>query len=75
MSVTPHYNLLGYDITLFFIAGFAKFGNNLESNLDKIGVETLQTRFKFEKITPAGGYMNKNIFLVKHKGNEKIKLK
>ena len=75
VRVTPHYNLLGYDITLYFVAGLAKFGNELENNLDKMGVETLQTRFKFEKISPAGGYMNKNIFLVRHRGDEKTKLK
>jgi len=75
LRVTPHYNLLGYDIVLYFVAGLNKYGNDFENSLSKIGVETLQTRYKFEKISPAGGYMNKNIFLVKHKGEEKTKLK
>ncbi|MDR0829865.1 MAG: ABC transporter substrate-binding protein [Prevotellaceae bacterium] len=75
VRVTPHYNLLGYDIALYFIAGLSKYGKDFENSMSKIGVETLQTRFKFEKLSPASGYMNKNVFLIKYKGSDKTKLK
>jgi ABC-type branched-subunit amino acid transport system substrate-binding protein len=75
VRVTPHYNLLGYDIALYFIAGLSKYGKDFENSMSKIGVETLQTRFKFEKISPTSGYMNKNVFLIKYKGSDKTKLK
>lgn len=69
----PYYNLLGYDITFYFLTGIKKFGQNFEKNLNKVNTKPLQGGFKFEKIND-GGYMNKNQFLIKYKGDTKTKL-
>ena len=69
----PYYNLLGYDITFYFLTGIKKFGQNFEKNLNKANTKPLQGEFKFEKIN-GGGYMNKNQFLIKYRGDSKKKL-
>lgn len=62
----PHYNMLGYDMTFFFLKGLVQYNEGFEYNIGKVEAHTLQTKFNFEKINPVGGYMNKSIFILKY---------
>ncbi len=73
MSI-PYYNLLGYDITFYFLHGISKYGDKLDKNFNKINITTLQTGFNFEQVNDNGGYMNKNLFLIKYSNNTKKKV-
>jgi LysM repeat protein len=70
----PHFNLLGYDMTFFFLKGINKFGASFEQNLNQVPVNTLQIKFDFEKVNENGGYMNKNIFLIKYENGKNYKI-
>jgi LysM repeat protein len=69
----PHYNLLGYDITFYFINGIRKYGKTLDANTDN-NTKTLQTKFRFEKVNDNGGYMNESLFLIKYKNDSEQKI-
>ncbi|MBP5259737.1 MAG: LysM peptidoglycan-binding domain-containing protein [Paludibacteraceae bacterium] len=60
---TPNYALFGYDITLFFGEMIATHGKDFRFFLPDETVHLLQMSFRFERIQPEGGYINRGVML------------
>lgn len=72
-NTQPMYGALGYDIMFYFGQAVAAFGKNFEvgmQNLDSNIVPTLQSNFKFKKISAEGGYYNSDITISRNNGLE-----
>lgn len=48
----------GHDIALYFLTALNKYGSDFKNNLEHIKVKTLQTDYKFEKLTENSGFEN-----------------
>lgn len=59
-------SFLGYDTGLYFLFLIQKHGKNFLQCINQNNVQTLSTKFYFEKISKKGGYENKGIFIVRH---------
>ena len=71
----PKYGMLGFDTGFFFLKGLSLYGDNLESNLDKMALTPIQTGFKMQRVNNWGGFINKKVFFVHFTKNyELIKL-
>ena len=61
----PRYDLLGYDLSSYFISIFHKYGNKFT---DKIGsfnyTDGLQSKPLFERISNGSGFVNQRIYLI-----------
>jgi len=69
-SNTPRYDILGYDLTNYFVALMYNYGNNFSSKKNKLPVSSgIQSQLKFERVTDKTGYVNKQLyyFLQKNK--------
>lgn len=69
-SNTPRYDILGYDLTNYFVALMYNHGNNFSSKKNKLPVSSgIQSQLKFERVTDKTGYVNKQLyyFLQKNK--------
>jgi len=56
--------LVGYDTGMFFINAIQQFGDNFEERFSEINHKSLQTGFNFDRVNDAGGYLNKNIYII-----------
>ena len=65
----PKYGMLGFDIGYFFMKGLSTYGTGLESNLEKMRLEPIQTGFNFERVNTWGGFINKKVFFVHFNNN------
>lgn len=71
----PKYGMLGFDTGYFFLKGLAKYGSDLENNLQKMNPVPIQTGFKFQRVNNWGGFINRKVFFVRFTKNfELIKL-
>ena len=63
----PRMALLGYDETMFFVRGIARYGKSFVGN-DKqdVGFKPLQSRLEFKRLGK-GGYQNSNFQLIRFK--------
>lgn len=69
-SNAPRYDILGYDLTNYFVALMYNYGNNFSSKRNKLPVSSgIQSQLKFERVTDKTGYVNKQLyyFLQKNK--------
>ncbi len=63
-STSPRFDLLGFDLTHYFVKAISSYGKPFVSELDRYEqTQTLQSRFKFEK-QKDGGYLNMGVQLV-----------
>ena len=60
----PKYGMLGFDMGFYFLKGLARFGSELENNLDKVNVTPIQTGLKFERVNNWGGFINRKVFFI-----------
>lgn len=71
----PKYGMLGFDTGYFFLKGLSRYGSDLENNLPKIDLTSIQTGFKFQRVNNWGGFINRKVFFVRFTKNfELIKL-
>ena len=71
----PKYGLLGFDTGYFFLKGLARYGSELENNLQRMDFAPIQTGFKFQRVNNWGGFVNKKVFFVRFTKNyELVKL-
>ncbi|MBP5135481.1 MAG: LysM peptidoglycan-binding domain-containing protein [Paludibacteraceae bacterium] len=61
----PHYNMLGYDITYYFVE--LALTEKAMPNKAEQHTRMLQNDFCFKRISNQGGYVNKSIFLINYK--------
>lgn len=71
----PKFGMLGYDTGYFFLKGLSRYGSELEENLSRVDVTSIQTGFKFQRVNNWGGFINQKVFFVHFtKGYELVKL-
>ena len=71
----PKYGMLGFDTGYFFLKGLARYGSELENNLQRMDFAPIQTGFKFQRVNKWGGFVNKKVFFVRFTKNyELVKL-
>lgn len=71
----PKYGMLGFDTGYFFLKGLARYGSELENNLQRMDFTPIQTGFKFQRVNNWGGFVNKKVFFVRFTKNyELVKL-
>lgn len=63
-KVSPRFDLLGYDLSNYFITLMKRYGNKF---IDKIGSynfsEGIQSQLQFERISNGSGYVNQKLYL------------
>lgn len=71
----PKYGMLGFDTGYFFLKGLARYGSELENNLQRMDFAPIQTGFKFQRVNNWGGFVNKKVFFARFTKNyELVKL-
>jgi len=68
------YSFYGYDITLYYLMGFNKFGKNLQEKLPEFKLNGLQTGFDFYKTAVESGYENKKLSILKYEDYKLVKV-
>lgn len=64
-SKAPRYDLLGYDLTNYFISQIYRNGSNFNAGKNKLPVSAgIQSQFKFERSSERTGYMNKQFYFL-----------
>ena len=58
--------MLGYDTGYTFLLAISKYGNNMDVNINNLGITPVQTGFKFERVNNWGGMVNKKIYFVNY---------
>ena len=65
----PSYASYGYDTGYYFLKGIARYGKDMDNNLDKIRTKPVQMGFKFERVNNWGGFINRKVFFI-HLSND-----
>jgi LysM repeat protein len=68
-SISPNayqFAFLGYDITYYFASVLKKYGKEFGRCITDFRMPMLQSDFRFEKIDPFSGYMNKQLNIYKY---------
>ena len=62
--LSPSFNLLGYDLSNYFITLMKKYGNKY---IDKVGSfnfsNGIQSQIQFERISNGSGFINQRLYL------------
>lgn len=72
----PRFDMMGYDITLYFSEAMRKYGKNIGPMLPSHTIKTIQSDFSFQKQN-GGGYINQRFWFIRYnqeKGVEKIRI-
>jgi LysM repeat protein len=56
-----NFGIIGYDITFYFLNALRLHGNHFILELDQYEPELIQGPLRFERVSPAGGYENRNV--------------
>jgi len=66
-SFTPRYDILGYDLTNYFVAQIYNYGRNFSTGKNKLPVsEGIETKLNFERISDKTGFTNRRLFVIHH---------
>ncbi len=60
------YSFAGYDIANYFLTALMNYGTDFSACLDSLKIETMQSKFKFNKIDETGGYENSGTFIIRY---------
>lgn len=67
---TPRYDLLGYDITSYFVSLLSKYGNKLPEKLSlRTNSSWIQSQPAFERKSEHSGFVNQQLYLIEDKRN------
>jgi hypothetical protein len=67
-SNTPRYDILGYDLTNYFVALMYNNGNNFSNKKNKLPLWSgIQSQLRFERVTDKTGYVNKQLYYILQK--------
>jgi LysM repeat protein len=75
INIFPKYGMLGYDTGMFFIQLLNRYGRSLNTNVNGLKYDGIQTRFHFDRVNNWGGFINTNIYFVEFDRNFKINIK
>ncbi|MDR1679624.1 MAG: LysM peptidoglycan-binding domain-containing protein [Prevotellaceae bacterium] len=61
-TVSPRFDLMGYDLTVYFVKALSSYGKSFAASLGTYKQEhSLQSNFHFEKYGATGGYINTGV--------------
>lgn len=67
-SETPRYDLLGYDLTNYFVALLNQYGNKFPVKMNsKVNASFIQSQPRFERTSPKSGFINQQLYLTEDK--------
>lgn len=67
-SESPRYDLLGYDLSNYFISILQKNGNKLINKISSTNISNgIQSQLQFERTSDISGFVNKRLYLVEDK--------
>lgn len=64
----PQYGMVGYDLGMYFSSAIAQNGHDFEFSGKDVKVNTLQSKFYFDRVAEKGGFYSKGMFIVRHDG-------
>jgi LysM repeat protein/ABC-type branched-subunit amino acid transport system substrate-binding protein len=56
----------GYDVAFYFLNALKNYGKHFEACLPYMRTNLVQGNYKFEKVSPFGGYMNKGVSVINY---------
>ena len=59
----------GYDVTFYFLNALKNYGRDFRNCLPEMRVDLIQGNYRFEKISPSGGYMNQGVSVISYTRN------
>ncbi len=60
----PHFDLLGYDLTSYFISLFQRYGNKFSDKIGSFNFKNgLQSQPRFERSSNGSGFVNQRVYL------------
>jgi hypothetical protein len=68
------YSYRGYDLGLFFMGAYRKYGKNLIRNVGSYNPDLLQGAFNFQKVDQFAGYMNHTLYVMQFTPDYEIKV-
>jgi ABC-type branched-subunit amino acid transport system substrate-binding protein len=66
------FSFQGYDVAFYFMSALFQYGKDFVDCLPTHHVPLIQSEFFFDKVSRHGGYMNRGLFVVKHKPNYEV---
>jgi hypothetical protein len=66
------FSFQGYDVAFYFMSALFQYGKDFVDCLPTHHVPLIQSEFYFDKVSRHGGYMNRGLFVVKHKPNYEV---
>ena len=71
-NIYPRYGMLGYDTGYFFLLAASKFGKDMAEKINDMEYNSVQTGFKFGRVSNWGGLVNKKIYFIHYTPEYKI---
>jgi len=61
-----NFGFQGYDVTFYFLNAIYNYGKDFEDCLPYNQAELIQGNYRFEKVSPFGGYMNEGVSVINY---------
>lgn len=66
-SSSPRYDILGYDLTNYFVAQIYNNGKNFSTKKNKLPLSMgIETKLSFERSSDRTGFTNRQLFIIEH---------
>ena len=59
-----NYGQQGYDVAFYFLNALKNYGRDFRHCLPEMNVDLIQGNYRFEKVSPFGGYMNQGVSVI-----------
>ena len=69
LTEPDNFGFQGYDVTFFFLNALYDYGRNFEDCLPYMQVDLKQGNYRFEKVSPFGGYMNQGVSVISYQSD------
>jgi LysM repeat protein/ABC-type branched-subunit amino acid transport system substrate-binding protein len=64
-----NFGIQGYDVAFYFLNAIYNYGKDFEECLPYNQAELIQGNYRFEKVSPFGGYMNEGVSVITYQRN------
>ena len=64
-----NYGQQGYDVAFYFLNALKNYGRDFRNCLPELKVDLIQGNYRFEKVSPLGGYMNHGVSAITYTRN------
>lgn len=56
----------GYDVAFYFLNALKNYGRDFRNCLPELKVDLIQGNYRFEKVSPSGGYVNRGVSVINY---------